>query len=69
MAGLQGQASDIDIHARDIMRLRSRLNEILAHHTGQPVETIHRDSDRDFILEAEAAREYGLIDSIITTRE
>jgi ATP-dependent Clp protease protease subunit len=69
MSGLQGQASDIDIHARDIMRLRSKLNEILADHTGQPVETINRDSDRDFILEAEAAREYGLIDSIIATRE
>jgi ATP-dependent Clp protease protease subunit len=69
MSGLQGQASDIDIHARDIMRLRSRLNEILAEHTGQPVETIHRDTDRDFILEAEAAKEYGLIDSIISARE
>lgn len=69
LSGLHGQASDIDIHARDIMRLRERLNEILAHHTGQPVETINRDTERDFILEAETAKDYGLIDSIITSRD
>jgi ATP-dependent Clp protease protease subunit len=69
MSGLQGQATDIDIHAKDLMRLRGRLNEILAHHTGQPVETIHDNTERDFILEADAALEYGVIDEIITSRE
>ena len=69
MAGLQGQASDIDIHAKDIVRMRDRLNQILSKHTGQPIEKIHGDSDRDFILEAEAALEYGLVDKIIVSRE
>jgi ATP-dependent Clp protease protease subunit len=69
MAGLQGQASDIDIHAKDIVRMRERLNRILSNHTGQPIEKIHEDSDRDFILEAEAALEYGLVDKIIVSRE
>ncbi len=67
--GLQGQATDIDIHAKDIMRLRKRLNEILAHHTGQAVEKIHADTERDFILEASDALEYGLIDRVIHRRE
>lgn len=69
MHGLQGQATDIDIHAKDIMRLRERLNEILAHHTGQPVDKINLDSERDFILEADAAKDYGLVDKIIVSRE
>jgi len=69
MSGLQGQASDIDIHAKDIMRLRVRLNEILAHHTKQPVDKVNIDTERDFILEAEAALSYGLIDKIIVSRE
>jgi ATP-dependent Clp protease protease subunit len=69
LSGLQGQATDIDIHAKDIMRLRGRLNEILAYHTGQSVERIHADLERDFILEPEAALEYGLIDKIIVSRE
>ena len=69
MAGLQGQAADIDIHAKDIVRVRERLNQILSAHTGQPIEKIHEDSDRDFILEAEAALEYGLVDKIIVSRE
>jgi ATP-dependent Clp protease protease subunit len=69
MSGLQGQAADIDIHAKDIMRLRERLNEILARHTGQKIDKIHGDTDRDFILEAEGAKEYGLIDKIIVSRE
>ncbi len=69
MAGLQGQASDIDIHAKDIVRVRELLNQILAAHTGQSIEKIHEDSDRDFILEAEAAMEYGLVDKIIVSRE
>ena len=69
MAGLQGQASDIDIHAKDIVRVRERLNQIISVHTGQPIEKVHTDSDRDFILEAKAALEYGLVDKIIVSRE
>lgn len=69
MAGLQGQASDIDIHAKDIVRVRERLNQIISLHTGQPIEKIHDDSDRDFILEAEDAKDYGLVDKIIVSRE
>lgn len=69
MAGLQGAASDIDIHAKDIMQLRHRLNEILARHTGQEIEKINDDTERDFILEADAALDYGLIDKIIVSRE
>ncbi|MCS7181578.1 MAG: ATP-dependent Clp endopeptidase proteolytic subunit ClpP [Thermoanaerobaculum sp.] len=67
--GLGGQATDIDIHAKDILRLRQRLNEILAAHTGQPLEKINADTDRDFILEAKEALEYGLIDRVIAHRE
>jgi len=67
--GLQGQASDIDIHAKDIMRMRERLNEILAKHTGQPIDKINIDTERDFILEAEEAKDYGLVDKIIVSRE
>ena len=69
MAGLQGQATDIDIHAKDIMKLRERLNKILAVHTGQEIEKINDDTERDFILEAGAALDYGLIDKIIVSRE
>lgn len=69
MFGLGGQATDIDIHAKDILRLRQRLNEILAHHTGQPLEKIHTDTERDFILEADDAVRYGLVDKIIERRE
>jgi len=69
MSGLQGQATDIDIHAKDLMRLRQRLNELLARHTGQTVKKIHADTERDFFLEAEAAVEYGVIDEIITSRD
>lgn len=67
--GLGGQATDIDIHAKDILRLRQRLNEILAAHTGQPLEKINADTERDFILEAKDALEYGIIDRVITHRE
>ena len=69
MSGLGGQATDIDIHAKDIMRLRERLNKILADHTGQPIDKINIDTERDFILEADAAKDYGLIDKIIVSRE
>jgi ATP-dependent Clp protease, protease subunit len=67
--GMEGQASDIEIHAKDLIRLKKRLNEILAVHTGQPLEQVERDTDRDNIFEAEAAKEYGLIDSVIRRRE
>jgi len=69
MYGLEGQATDIDIHAKDLMRLRGRLNEILALHTGQTVEKINEDTERDFILEAEGAQSYGVIDRVISSRE
>ncbi len=69
MSGLQGQATDIDIHAKDLMRLRQRLNELLARHTGQTVKRINTDTERDFFLEAGAAVEYGVIDEIITSRD
>ncbi len=69
MAGLQGQASDIDIHAKDIVRVRERINQIISTHSGQSIEKIHEDSDRDFILEAKDALEYGLVDKIIVSRE
>lgn len=62
--GTQGQAIDIDIHAKEILRTRQMLDEILAEHTGQPVEKIHDDTDRDFIMVPEQAREYGIIDKV-----
>src|SRR3954468_12754420 len=64
-----GQAADIEIQAREILRMRDLLNEILAHHTDQPVEKIHKDTDRDFVMEAEEARVYGIIDEVISARE
>jgi len=67
--GLGGQATDIDIHAKDIMRLRARLNEILARHTGQPIDKVNVDTERDFILEAADAVAYGLVDKVIANRE
>jgi len=68
MGGFQGQVSDIEIHAREILTLRSKLNAIMAHYTGQPIETIERDTDRDNFLSAEQARDYGIIDKVLTTR-
>jgi ATP-dependent Clp protease protease subunit len=67
--GLEGQASDIDIHAKDILLVRDRLNAIMAKHTGKPVDRIRKDTDRDYILTAEQALEYGIIDSIILKKE
>jgi ATP-dependent Clp protease protease subunit len=64
--GRGGQASDIEIEAREILRLRSRLNDILAKHTGQPLERIQRDTDRDYFMTADQAVEYGIIDGVIT---
>ena len=69
MGGFQGQASDIEIHAREILFLKQRLNEILAHHTGQPVETIGKDTDRDNFLSGEDAVKYGLVDRVLVSRE
>ena len=66
--GFQGQASDIDIHAREVLKLRERLNEIMAKHTGQTIERVERDSDRDNFMDAEAAVEYGLIDTVLDKR-
>jgi ATP-dependent Clp protease protease subunit len=66
--GVQGQAADISIQAKEILRLRDRLNEILAFHTGKPLETIVRDSDRDFFMSAEEARDYGIVDSVLASR-
>jgi len=67
--GAQGQSADIDIQAREILRQRALINEILARHTGQPVEQIARDTDRDFILDAERALAYGLVDEIMAERQ
>ncbi|NQT35007.1 ATP-dependent Clp endopeptidase proteolytic subunit ClpP [bacterium] len=68
MAGMQGQASDIDIHARELLKTRDRLNKILAEATGQSVEKIAKDTDRDNIMTPEEARKYGLIDKVISKR-
>jgi ATP-dependent Clp protease protease subunit len=69
MGGFKGQATDIDIHAREILRLRQRLNEILAAHTGQPLEKIQEDTERDFFMSGEEAGEYGLVDGVIAKRD
>ena len=66
MGGFQGQATEIDIHAREILKIRERLNEIMAKHTGQPLEKIAQDTERDYFLSAEEAKRYGLIDEVIT---
>jgi len=68
MGGVQGQATDIDIHAREILKIRERLNEILAEKTGQPLEKIAKDTDRNFFMDAKEAQEYGIIDEILTKR-
>ena len=65
MGGLSGQATDIDIHAREILRMRELLNQIMAKHTGQKLEKVEKDVERDFIMSAEQGKEYGLIDDII----
>lgn len=65
MGGLSGQATDIDIHAREILRIRASLNEIMASHTGQPLEKVERDVERDFWMSAQQALEYGIVDEII----
>jgi ATP-dependent Clp protease, protease subunit len=68
MSGLQGQATDIDIHAKEILRIRTILNKILASHTGQTLERIEKDVERDYIMTADQAKEYGIIDEVISKR-
>ncbi len=66
MGGFQGQATEIDIHAREILKIRERLNEIMAKHTGQPLDKIAQDTERDYFMSSEEAKRYGLIDEVIT---
>ncbi|MEH6642446.1 ATP-dependent Clp endopeptidase proteolytic subunit ClpP, partial [Vreelandella glaciei] len=68
LGGYQGQASDIEIHTREILGIREKLNQILAHHTGQDIETVSRDTDRDNFMSASKATEYGLIDAVLDKR-
>jgi ATP-dependent Clp protease, protease subunit len=68
LGGFQGQASDIEIHAKEILYLKGKLNQMLANHTGQTLEKIENDTDRDNFLSAEAAAEYGLIDKVLNSR-
>ena len=68
LGGFQGQASDIEIHAQEILTIRKRLNGILAHHSGQDIDTIQKDTDRDNFMNGEQALEYGLIDSVLSNR-
>jgi len=68
MGGFQGQASDIEIHAREILFLRQRLNEILANHTGQDIKTIEKDTDRDYFFSADEAVRYGIVDKVLASR-
>lgn len=67
--GLGGQASDIEIHARELLKLKDKLNRLLAKHTGQPLEQVERDTDRDNYMSADTAKEYGLIDEVIASRD
>ena len=69
LGAFQGQATDVEIQAKEILRLREKLNEILANHTGQALEKIQRDTDRDFFMSGEEARKYGIIDKVIVERE
>ncbi|MEJ2672553.1 MAG: ATP-dependent Clp endopeptidase proteolytic subunit ClpP [Deltaproteobacteria bacterium] len=69
LGGFQGQATDVDIQAREILRLRQELNEIMANHTGQPIDQINLDTERDFYMSGQQAKEYGLVDDVITHRE
>ena len=69
MGGVQGQATDIAIHSKEILRMKDEINQILAHHTRQPIEKIEKDSERDFFMNGDQAREYGLIDEVIFKKE
>ena len=69
LGGLQGQASDIEIHAKEVLKIRTKLNEVLSKHSGQKIETIETDTERDNFMSGEEACEYGLIDKVISKRE
>jgi len=69
LGGYQGQATDIDIHAREILHTRDRLNGILAHHTGQSLDKVREDTERDYFMSADAAVEYGLVDRVVANRD
>jgi ATP-dependent Clp protease protease subunit len=69
MSGLAGQATDIDIHAREILRLRESMNAILSHHTGQTIERVQKDVERDYIMTADQAKQYGVVDQVISKKE
>jgi ATP-dependent Clp protease protease subunit len=68
LGGVSGQVADIEIHAKEYLKVRQRLNEIMSHHTGQPIERLEKDTDRDFYMSAEEAKEYGIIDEVIAKR-
>jgi ATP-dependent Clp protease protease subunit len=68
LGGVQGQATDIDIQAREILRMREELNRIMVHHTGQSMEKIHNDTDRDFFMTADQAKEYRIVDEVISSK-
>jgi ATP-dependent Clp protease, protease subunit len=69
MGGFQGQASDIEIQAKEILRMKDHLNQILVHHTGKALDSIQRDTDRDYFMSAEEAKSYGIIDHVIANRQ
>ena len=69
MGGFQGQATDIDIHAKEILRIRERLNKIMVKHTGKAIKTVNRDTERDYFMESQEALNYGIIDSVIENRK
>ena len=69
MGGARGQATDIDIQAREILRLKQRLNEIIVKHTGQPIERIEKDTDRDYFMGATEAKQYGIIDEVFVGKK
>ena len=69
LGGVQGQAADIDIQAREMLRMREQMNTVLAKHTGQSLEKIERDTDRDFFFESKQAVEYGLVDDVVVSRD
>ncbi|MGA1843719.1 MAG: ATP-dependent Clp endopeptidase proteolytic subunit ClpP [bacterium] len=69
LGGFQGQATDVDIQAREILRLREKLNELLVRHTGQPLEKIRQDTERDYFMSPEQAKEYGLVDEVIVSKD
>jgi ATP-dependent Clp protease protease subunit len=68
MGGFQGQATDIEIHAKEMLKMKDTLNKILSNHTGQPIEKIHEDTDRDYFMSGEDAKAYGLVDDVIAKK-